>query len=189
MIPVMKSYNPPTSHSKKFCAPCGTIVIFRVATCAKIINPKATTQLTTIEFVTGKSYARPISTALAVSPCPSSSGVCAVDINSLAIVRGVVMPGGSLQSAAAHNVGLKVSSKTMNARTFMKPVLEESERRPPAVRRLLPAHNLAKQNKAPDQKIEPSTAAGSPRPKIQRALLRDIPAVCTAINAREQCKQ
>src|SRR6266853_1212929 len=41
-----------TSHSQKFCAPSGTSLISRVATCAKTMIPSATNQVKIIEFVT-----------------------------------------------------------------------------------------------------------------------------------------
>src|SRR5215813_10752471 len=59
-----KLYSPSTSHSKKFCAPPGTPFMSRVASWAKMINPTATIQLTTIELVIGKPKGRPIPPAL-----------------------------------------------------------------------------------------------------------------------------
>ena len=55
--PMMLSSSPyrlSTSHSRKFCAPVGTCVIFRVATRAKTMRPSATIHVTTMEFVIGK---------------------------------------------------------------------------------------------------------------------------------------
>ncbi len=40
-----------TIHSQKFCAPSGTSFIRRVANCAKIMRPTATTHVTTMELV------------------------------------------------------------------------------------------------------------------------------------------
>ena len=59
-----KSYSDSRSHSRKFCAPPGTAVICRVATCAKTMSAIATIQVTTMEFVIGKPNGRAISTAL-----------------------------------------------------------------------------------------------------------------------------
>ena len=63
MMPCRKSYRPPTSHSRRFCAPSGTRFMSRVATRAKMIRPTATSQLTAIELVMGKPNGRAISTA------------------------------------------------------------------------------------------------------------------------------
>src|ERR1700757_676974 len=46
--------------------------MFRVAICANTIRPRATIQLTTMEFVIGKLNGRAISTALAERPCSSA---------------------------------------------------------------------------------------------------------------------
>jgi len=69
----MNLYKPSTSHSRKFCAPPGTCFIFLVASCAKMIRPSATTQLTTIELVIGKLKGRAISTAFGDKPCSCGS--------------------------------------------------------------------------------------------------------------------
>ena len=49
----------------------------RVATRAKMINPAATIQLTTIELVIGKPKGRAISTAFLDRPCSSGSAIAA----------------------------------------------------------------------------------------------------------------
>ena len=59
------------SHSKKFCEPVGICSIFRVASWAKMIKNRAAIQLTSIEFVIGKSNTRAISTAFCDSSCVS----------------------------------------------------------------------------------------------------------------------
>ena len=64
MIASRKPSSPATSHSSTFWAPSGTCFMFRVAICAKTMRPRATTQLTTIEFVIGKPKGRAISIAL-----------------------------------------------------------------------------------------------------------------------------
>src|SRR6266576_5142492 len=61
------------SHSRKFCAHLGTWSMRRVAMRAKMIRPRATIQLTTIELVIGNPKTWPISTAFCDKPC--SSGV------------------------------------------------------------------------------------------------------------------
>ena len=48
--------------------------MFRVATWAKTIRPKATIQVTTIELVIGKPNGRAISMALCERPCSAASG-------------------------------------------------------------------------------------------------------------------
>ena len=70
-----KSYRPSTSHSKRFCAPPGTPFMSRVASRAKMINPTATIQLTTIELVIGKPKGRAISTAFCDSACSSVGAI------------------------------------------------------------------------------------------------------------------
>src|SRR6478736_2006944 len=84
MMPSRKLYKLSTSHSKKFWSPPGTDFMSRVATCAKAIRPRATIQVTTMEFVIEKLAKRAISSAFCDNPCSSLSGgatvgaICAI---------------------------------------------------------------------------------------------------------------
>src|SRR5262245_26523922 len=71
----------------------------RVATWAKMIRLRATTQLTTIELLIGKPNRRPISTAFCDGPCSTCPGI-AVGPPGSATLAGVVETPSDLAPAA-----------------------------------------------------------------------------------------
>ncbi|SPE52874.1 hypothetical protein SBV1_1600011 [Verrucomicrobia bacterium] len=79
MIPSKKLCRLSTIHSQKFCAPSGISFMFRVATWAKMISPRATAQVTTIELLIGRPKICPISSGRCGTPCSAGCpGVASV---------------------------------------------------------------------------------------------------------------
>ena len=103
--------------------------MFRVATCANTMRPKATIQLTTMELVMGKPNGRAISTALADRPCSSELDGSVAGLTSWVVFANVsVEATRDVEPIAILQLGLRVINTAVSNSILMSITLVRVER-------------------------------------------------------------